>query len=80
MNIFSSKVSAHINCLLSTVYLLHNPKQAHPKVCCYTTKKHHKAAVSISAHYINRGRIFRRIFGILKQLFMQYLACMKTIS
>ena len=26
MNIFSSKVSAHINCLLSTVYLLHNPK------------------------------------------------------
>ena len=26
MNIFSSKVCAQINCLLSTVYLLHNPK------------------------------------------------------
>lgn len=38
MNIFSSKVSAHINCLLSTVYLLHNPKQDHPQACCYTTK------------------------------------------
>ena len=63
MNIFSSKVSAHINCLLSTVYLLHNPKQAHPKACCYTTKKNATKQPSQYLRITSIGDVFFAAFS-----------------